>query len=105
MSNLVHTVNEVLRSVSLTAAHASSDKLALNLSIANVSGRILSLLIENNQKNTIVPGINTLIYYYTYVNACCTNVSRIWNELNVSLYNVPSLLKTLNSSFINAPVI
>ena len=60
MSNVVHTVNDLLSSVSLTASHASSDILKVNLSIANVSGRIFTL--ENNQNNTIVPSVNTFYH-------------------------------------------
>ena len=39
LSGVVKTVNDMLSSVSLTASHASADILAVNLSLANVSGR------------------------------------------------------------------
>ena len=100
LSGIVKTVNDMLSSVSLTASHASADILAVNLSLANVSGRCY--LLENTQNNTILPNLQNLTTWYGYVNSCCTNVSNICSNIISNVGNNTVNINILNTSVINA---
>ena len=99
LSGVVHTVNDLLSNVSLTASHVSSDVLTINLSVTYCSLRLMSL--ENINSTTVIPTLNTLTTTSGYLNSCCTNISNICSNLNTSIANVSGRVAILNTSFLN----
>ena len=98
LSCIVHAFYRLLDNVSLTVSHASSDVLAIYLSLNNASGRCYTL--ENTQNNTLIPNVQNLSTWYGYLNSCCMNVSNICSNLNSSVANVSSNVATLNTTIV-----
>ena len=67
LSGVIYTVNNLLKSVSLTASYISSNILAINLSLTSVSGRCNAL--ENTQNTTILSNLQTLTTTSGYLNS------------------------------------